>query len=324
VTPSIKLGFLGFGIMGERLLRAGLAHDKATIIVTGAFDPRAGAAARLKAIDPALTAFDSADAVIAASDALHIASPPLSHLDYLDRCARAGKAALCEKPLATDVAAATAIVRDLAARNMRAGVNFPFASSFAVDQLQAWINDGTVGTPQRVDITMEFGQWPRSWQMDAISWLDGRAEGGFLREVGSHLLFLTHRLIGPLSLTSAKTSYPADDRSERSVDASLASGAVAVQLTGRVSASGPVDHNMWTLSGTHGCIRLRDWSFAEREIGGVWQTAPSAVTSEAARPLVFARQLDKIAAMTRGQPTSLATLAEALHVQTVVEAILAQ
>ncbi|MCC7275298.1 MAG: gfo/Idh/MocA family oxidoreductase, partial [Alphaproteobacteria bacterium] len=40
-------------------------------------------------------------------------------------------------------------------------------------------------------------------------------------------------------------------------------------------------------------------------------------------PLVLRRQLDAVAAMTRGAPHGLATTAEALDVQTVVEAILA-
>ena len=321
MTAAIKLGFIGFGIMGERLLRAGLAHDRATIAITGAFDPSPNTAARLKAIDPALTRFDTADAVIAASDALHIASPPLSHLGYLAQCAMAGKAALCEKPLAINVAAATALVDELSAGPMRAGVNFPFASSFAVDQLHAWLQDGSIGTPERVDITMTFAQWPRPWQMDAVAWLDRTAEGGFLREVGSHLLFLTQRLIGPLRVIDANTVYPDGGRSERAVQATLSAGAVPITLTGTVGSAPQDDHNAWVLTGSRGRIRLRDWSIAEREIDGVWQAATT-IANDAARALVLARQLDKIAAMTRGEPTNLATLKEALHVQTLVEAIL--
>lgn len=322
VKLPVKLGFIGFGIMGERLLRAALAHDTNTIAVTGAFDPSRGAATRLKAIDPALTAFDNASAVIAASDVLHIASPPLSHLGYLDQCARAGKAALCEKPLATDVDAATALVRALEAGSMRAAVNFPFVSSPAVDHLQRWMQDGTVGTPQRVDITMAFAAWPRPWQMDAIGWLDGPAEGGFLREVGSHLLFLTGRLLGPMLLIDGKATYPPDGRSERAVRARLRAGNVPVAVTGNAGTASQADHNTWTLTGSAGRVRLRDWLIAEREIDGAWRAQPGEISNDAARPVSLARQLDKIAAMTRGQPTNLATLDEALRVQTLVEAIL--
>ena len=98
-----RLGFIGFGIMGERLLRAALNHDTSVMTVTGAYDPGPGTADRLREIDNDLQAFTSAEEVIAASDCLHIASPPLSHLDYLKQCSAAGKAALCEKPLSTQV-----------------------------------------------------------------------------------------------------------------------------------------------------------------------------------------------------------------------------
>ena len=45
--------------------------------------------------------------------------------------------------------------------------------------------------------------------------------------------------------------------------------------------------------------------------------------NERARPLVLRRQLMAVAAMTRGEAHGLATVAEALAVQEVVEAVLA-
>lgn len=319
---AIKLGFIGFGIMGERLLRAALNHDRAKVLVSGVYDPNPATATRLNAIDPALISYPSAAAVIAGSDALHIASPPQSHLAYLDQCAAAGKAALCEKPLATDVAAAVAAVAALEARGALAAVNFPFASSFAVDQIEAWLGEGVVGEAHRIDIDLAFAAWPRGWQIDAASWLDARPEGGFTREVGSHFLFLSQRLFGPLRLANATCRFPAVGRSERAIDAGLTAGPLAVHLTGNVGTTQKDDHNTWTLTGANGRVRLRDWSIAEREVDGGWQSPATALPNETMRPLVLARQLDKIAAMTRGEATNLATLHEALEVQRVVEAIL--
>lgn len=320
---TTRLGFIGFGIMGERLLRAARDHDPEKIVVGGIYDPNPAAAERLRRIDPGLVVHPSAEAVIAASDCLHIASPPRSHLEYLDRCASMGKAALCEKPLATDVAGATRAVADLAARGLRAAVNFPFTASFAVDQLERWLREGRIGTPQRIDIDLAFAAWPRDWQRDAAAWLDGPAEGGFTREVGSHFLFLSRRLFGPLALGPSSCRFPQAGSSERQVRAELTVGTMPALMTGAVGTTSKVDHNTWTLTGSQGRIRLRDWSFAEREEGDRWLAADDAIPNEKARPLVLARQLDKVAAMTRGEPTTLATLAEALDVQRVVEAILA-
>ncbi|HUS95171.1 MAG TPA: Gfo/Idh/MocA family oxidoreductase [Hyphomicrobiaceae bacterium] len=317
-----KLGFIGFGIMGERLLRAALNHDKDTIEVIGVFDPSRRTTERLRDVNPGLKAYDSAEEVIAASDCLHIASPPLSHLDYLRQCHKAGKAALCEKPLATDVALATATVKELNGDGIRAAVNFPFASSFAGDYLTRWLSDGAVGTPERVEIELAFANWPRAWQMDAISWLDRRAEGGFTREVGSHFLFLSRRFFGQLKLKSATCEYSEPDHSERRISAELTAGSMPVSINGAVGTTKKDDHNTWTLIGSTGSIRLRDWSIAERLVDGNWQAPPDAVPNEIARPMILARQLDKVAAMTAGKTQNLATLDDALDVQCIVEAIL--
>lgn len=319
---ATKLGFIGFGIMGQRLLRAACNHDQSKITVSGIYDPSPAAGDVLRSIDAGLAVFDSADAVIAASDCLHIASPPLSHLDYLAQCAAAGKAALCEKPLAIDVERAGAAVADLKARGLRAAVNFPFASSFAVDHLQRWLGEEVIGRPERVDIELAFANWPRGWQMDAISWLDGRAEGGFTREVGSHFLFLSQRMFGALQLASARCDYATPDASERSIRAELTAGDMPVSLAGGVGTTEKDDHNTWTLTGSKGRIRLRDWAIAEREVDGTWQAPSDAVPNEVARPMILARQLDKVAAMTAGEATNLASLDDALAVQRIVEAIL--
>jgi predicted dehydrogenase len=319
---AVKLGFIGFGIMGERLLRAALNHDSDTLRVSGAFDPSPGVAARLAGIDSNLTIFESADAVIDGSDCLHIASPPASHLGYLRQCAAYGKAAFCEKPLSTDGAAAAEVVDAMATSGMRTGVNFPFASSFAVDHIRGWMTNGTVGEPLRVDIELGFANWPRNWQMDAIGWLDGRAEGGFTREVGSHFLFLSRRIFGELRLSSATCSYSVPERSERAIRAELLAGTVPVALTGGVGTTEKDDHNTWTLTGSNGRVRLRDWSYGERELDGEWHAPADALPNPQARPLILKRQLDKVAAMTRGETTSLASLQEALEVQLIVEEIL--
>ena len=56
---------------------------------------------------------------------------------------------------------------------------------------------------------------------------------------------------------------------------------------------------------------------------GGWAEAPDAMPNERMRPLVLRQQLAGVAAMTRGEAHSLATLREALEMQEIVEAILA-
>ena len=81
---SVALGLVGFGIMGERLLRAALAHDPAVIRPVAVWDPSPTAAARLAEIAPGLPMLGSAAEVIAACDVLYIASPPSSHIAHAE------------------------------------------------------------------------------------------------------------------------------------------------------------------------------------------------------------------------------------------------
>jgi hypothetical protein len=141
----------------------------------------------------------------------------------------------------------------------------------------------------------------------------------------SHFLFLSRRLLGRLDLRRAVAEYPEADRSERGIEAVLTAGAIPVRLSGGVGGTDKDDHNLWVLEGSAGAVRIRDWAVPERlQADGTWAAPQGALSADRARPLVLARQLEKVAAMTRGEPHDLATLREALEVQEVVEAILAQ
>jgi predicted dehydrogenase len=318
MPAPIALGIIGFGIMGERLLRAALGHATEFATPVGVWDPAPGAATRLSTIAPAVPMLASAEAVIAACDCLYVAAPPAAHIPLAEAALAVGRAVFLEKPLATDLTAARAFVARAEAGGARAAVNFPMASSPAVAQLAEW-RAGLA--PESLAIEVAFATWPRGWQQDAAGWLARRAEGGFTREVVSHFLFLTRRQLGPLALLEATASYPPGDAAETAITARLTAGGMPVTLTGGVGTTPKDDHNTWTLNGS---IRLRDWSFAERlGADGHWAAAPDALPNERMRPMVLRGQLAGVAAMTRGEVHPLATLREALEVQEIVEAILA-
>ncbi|MCB4821487.1 Gfo/Idh/MocA family protein [Roseicella aerolata] len=324
MPAPIALGIIGFGIMGERLLRAALEHAAAHVRPVGVWDPSPEAAARLAAIAPGLPMLDSAAAVIEACECLYVAAPPAAHIPLAEAALGAGRAVFLEKPLAVSLAEARDFVAKAEAIGARGAVNFPMASSPAVAQLSAWREEGATGPAESLGIEVAFAKWPRGWQQDAAPWLSRRAEGGFTREVVSHFLFLTRRQLGPLALQEAGVTWPGGDASETAIRARLTAGGLPVTLAGEVGTTEKDDHNTWTLRGPAGAIRLRDWSFAERlGADGGWHQAPDALPNERMRPLVLKGQLAGLAAMTRGQPHRLATLREALEVQEVVEAILA-
>jgi predicted dehydrogenase len=321
---AVALAIIGYGIMGERLLRAALDHDDPSVRIAGVFDPSPAALGRLAMAFPSVPRLASADAAIDVAECIYVASPPATHLGYATQALERRRALFCEKPLAVDLPEARAFVASAEREGARAAVNFPFASAFAVDQLRAWVADGALGTPQRLTIEVAFVAWPRPWQVAAAGWLERRAQGGFTREVVSHFLFLARRLLGPLRLHAGKATYPGGEGSETALHASLDARGIPVTITGAVGATGQPDHNLWVLEGSNGAIRLRDWAIAERlGADGSWQADPDALPNEALRPLVLRRQLDKVARMTLGGDHDLASLGEALEVQEIVEAMLA-
>ena len=317
---AVALGIVGFGIMGERLLRAALSHDPEVLRPVAVWDPAPSAAARLAEAAPGLPMLASAQAVIDACDALYVASPPASHIAHAEAAFAAGRAVLLEKPLASDLPEARRFVAAAEATGVRAAVNFPMASSPAVAQLSAWRAE--LGAPRTLSIQLGFATWPRGWQQGAASWLAKRAEGGFTREVLSHFLFLTRRQLGPIELVTGTATYPGDDGSETAIRARLHAGGITVEVAGGVGITAADDHNEWRLSCEAGAIRLRDWSLAERAAGGEWHAAPDAMPNAKLRPVTLGAQLDKLAALARGEATDLATLGEALAVQEIVEGML--
>lgn len=317
----VALGIIGAGVMGRRMLDAVQGQSASPVRVSALWDPSPAALERVGSAYPAVPLVADAAAVVAASTCVYVASPPASHLGHARAALRAGRSVFCEKPLAVDLAEARAFVAEAGTAG---AVNFPFASSPAVATLRRWIDEGVVGKPQRLTIAVGFAAWPRPWQADAAGWLDARAEGGFTREVVSHFLFLSRRLLGPLADLRGRVSFGEADRSERAIDVTLRAGPLPVTLTGRVGETDRDDHNTWTLEGETGAVRLRDWALAERRRpDGVFEPAPDAMPNEKARPIALRQQLEGVVRLARGEAHPLATLSEAVDVQEIVEGILA-
>ena len=163
--------------------------------------------------------------------------------------------------------------------------------------------------------------WPRDWQKDA-DWLRFGAEGGYTREVISHFLFLTGRVLGPLRLSWARAGYPADEAlCETHVFAGLeTSGGLPVSIFGSVGGAQP-DHQDVTVKGTARSYRFVNFHGLFRSDGGPFEAVLASV--DELRSESLPRQLDAFDRCVRRGPHPLATPEEALAVQELVEAILA-
>ncbi len=314
-----RIGIVGLGVMGERMLRNMGEHpafDVATL-----WDPVVATRERLGSLPERVRfAADARDLVSdPAVSCVYIASPPASHLAYATLAMDHGKAVFCEKPLAVSLVESRRVVERVEREGHRAAVNFPFASAPAVRAIASGLRSRELGPVECVEIELAFAAWPRPWQATA-RWLAGREQGGFGREVLSHFLFLTLRLLGPLSIGECRVDYPEDERlAETAIAAQLLAGGVPVTITGRIGGEIP-DSNCWRLHGRHGAFELHDWYSLKRRIDGVWLDIDFG--DDDMRKMAYRAQLDALAALLSGRPHTLPTFREGLAVQECVEAML--
>jgi len=315
-NEKVRLGIIGLGAMGGRVLS--VAADHADLIVTVAADLDQGTVDRHRAAHPAV-AFTTDPAAVVASgdiDALYIATPPAFHAELAIGALRRGVAVFCEKPLAVSEADGRAMLAAAEEAGVPCAVNFALSDRAAVLEIERALGAGEVGDVVGVDVRLRFPHWPRAFQADA-RWLDGREQGGFVREVFSHFAYLTDRLLGPLevveaSLDHAETSGTASETAARG---HLRAGSVPVHLSAFVGGSGR-DVYEWTLLGTRRSYRLDAWSRLLVLEGDDWEPVglPGEQGGEPSRLAAFAR------AVRGGPQVDLADFASGFRVQRVVEA----
>ncbi len=102
------------------------------------------------------------DALLAKCDALIVAAENARHHDLVLRAAAAGVHVLCEKPLATNAAAARAMVAACDSANVRLGTAFPVRYSPAVRRLREIVLAGALGQTLMVRATNR-GTYPGGW-----------------------------------------------------------------------------------------------------------------------------------------------------------------
>ncbi|MFI9813916.1 Gfo/Idh/MocA family protein [Saccharothrix variisporea] len=316
--PSpVRLGVVGLGAMGTEVLRVAAGHPEFTVVRVFDVDP--AAEDRVRAAHPTVAfAREVADVVAAPDvDAVYFATPPAFHAEQVVAAITAGKAVFCEKPLAVDLADGRRMVDAAARHGVAAAVNFALSDRDGVLEVERRLPE--VGEVRGVDIRLHFPRWPRQFQSHA-TWLARGEQGGFVREVLSHFVYLTDRLLGPLTPVDVGVDRPRDDpgASEVAARGFLRAGDVPVHVSAFSGIAAPELYE-WVLWGSERSYLLRNWGDLLVSDGGEW--TPVALSgprgSEATRLSHFA------AAIAGRHPRELADFPSALRVQEVVESFLA-
>ncbi|WP_344656120.1 Gfo/Idh/MocA family oxidoreductase [Catenulispora subtropica] len=305
----LRLGVIGLGAMGAEMLAIAAAHPDVTVVL--AADPGGSALERARIAHPDLTVTADPTEVVSHTgiDAVYIAAPPVTHAGYAIAAMKSGKAVFCEKPLAIDLAEGEEMVALADATGLVNALNYTLSDrSAAVEVLRA-VRAGEAGDVLGVDIELLFPEWPREFQKDA-RWVAGREQGGFLREVGSHYVFLTDRVLGPLTPVHTEVSY--GEEGESSATGLFSANGIPVRLLGNVAA-GPETYS-WTLHGSQRSYRITEWG--DLSVGDADGWKP--VTLSGPRGGEDTRLAEFVGAV-RGRPSTLADFAAGLRVQRVIE-----
>lgn len=316
---TVKASIIGLGIMGRRMLEHMEAHPGYTPVAL--WDPDAEACRQALELAPGARIVATPEEAIAEVDLVYLACPPVPRKAYALAAAQAGKAVFLEKPLGVDIAESEALVAGIAAAGVPAAVNFTQAAGAALSGVRAAAQAGEMGDLMGVDMVVTYAAWPRAWQK-AADWLRFRAEGGMTREVLSHFLFFSERVLGSLTVVWARPSYPADaELCETHLLARLETAeGLPVTIMASVGGAQP-DRQELTVKGSRTSRRISEFHIDAISDGGPFVEV--AARPEDPRAVSLKAQLDELALCIQGKPHRLATPEEALRVQKLVEAMLA-
>ena len=196
-APRKKTGYavIGLGrIAGHFMPGARLTtNSQITGLVSGHPDKATRIAAEYGIAKQSIYNYENFDEIAhnPAIDAVYVALPNSMHAEYTIRAAKAGKHVLCEKPMATNVAEAQAMIAACKTANVK--LMIAYRCHYEPTNLKAvkLIRDGALGTVQAIESTFGFNIAPGEWRIDKKL-----AGGGPLFDVGIYSLNACRYLTG--------------------------------------------------------------------------------------------------------------------------------
>ena len=270
---TVRWGILATGRIAGTFADAIAASDTAVLTAVGS--RTADAAARFVRDRADVTPHGSYEALLADADidAVYVATPHPQHAQWTIRALEAGKAVLCEKPMAVNHAQAMAMVE--AAREQDAFLMeaFMYRTHPITERVVRMVRAGAIGEVRHIDASFGFAA---PFSAESRLYRNDLAGGGIM-DVGCYAVSMCRLIAAAAAGTTPGEEEPEDVRAVASfadtgVDAWSAavlrfpSGIVA-QVATAVSVALP---NRVTISGSHGSIRIaRPWFCADPD--GRWR-----------------------------------------------------
>ena len=314
-----KVGIIGLGGMGKKMFADMTSHQMFSVITV--WDPDNQKVKTIEEKNTNLCKVTSANDLIFNNkmDLLYIASPPQHHGEYFNSAIKINTPVFCEKPLGVDISESKRLVDQIKNANLSNIMNFNHGNSLSSSYIEKQVNSGQVGNVTGVNIFVHLNGWPREFQKTA-TWLAHREQGGFTREILSHWLYLTRRLLGEGSIINAHVIFPDDGiLSETHLTASLDFGGVPVSIHVTSGSVGPVGTE-YTVWGSRTSYRLRSGGGISVSDGGEWIKRLSDI--ENIDVVDRQRSLDGVASCLKGEYINMPDAEDGLAVQMLVENLL--
>jgi predicted dehydrogenase len=275
--PEVGIGIIGYGMMGKAHsygytlaphIRPVPCRPRLRVI-SGRNRDAVQSAARTYGVERAVTDWR---AVIEDPDVeiVDICTPPGTHPEIVGAAAQAGKAIVCEKPLAADYAGALSAAQAVRDAGVRHAIGFNYRKLPALALMKQMIDEGRIGRPRL---------WRATWLSDEFldpdvpfDWRFERRQGAStIADLGAHLIDLAGWMVGPVVSVSAQSETfvgarrdPAGDAGATvevdNDDASSAllrfeGGAMGVFETAKVAPGRPCDFVV-EVNGSRGTLRF--------------------------------------------------------------------
>ncbi len=271
-APGVRIGIVGYGVMGKAhcygyrvapLIRA-LPVAPVVTVLSGRAEAGVAAAAAAYGVPEYVTDWRrlvERDDV----DIIDICTPAGTHAQIARAAAEAGKAVLCEKPLAVSYAQAEDALAAVVKAGVLNAIGFNYRRLPALALMRQMVADGAVG---------EVRLWRATWLSDEFTdpatpfdWRFDRATGGTtIADLGCHLIDLALWMAGDIEAVCAHSQtfirerpLPGGGRRQVTVDDAssallrFASGARGTVEMARVAVRRPCDFTV-EVNGSRGTL----------------------------------------------------------------------
>ncbi len=307
--PVLGWGLVGLGRHADRYLAPAI-HRSGTGRLVAVYSRDAARARQFAERHGGASAYDSLDDLLADPkvDAIVVASPNHVHREHVLKAAQAGKHVLCEKPLATTVEDARAMIDACQQAGVKLGVGFNLRHNLAHQRVREMVAEGVIGDVLLAEVqymhvtsgteaTYQTPTWRRDPRLagggsfvgtgvhavDLLRFVTGKeiievtavADAEWDRSGAERLVQVSMRMQGHViaSLSAGQMRYPANDLVLYGTVSTLrCTGSIGYQMGGRIELVSDRGSHVMDMGACDPYVRQID-AFAQSVVTG---TEPNA------------------------------------------------